>query len=234
MQALTRLFLTSSFVLIIFTVSLAQRSPIHEEIDLWFQEERFLITDLNDDALLERSEMKQFEEEFAYFLVPRHFELSDKNQDGFLSFYELLDRSKSEKLYRYNQERKALRQLGMQYPTLAQANAKFLKKNPSLVEELFGNFFWLADHGDIAEEVYSDKFWTNSHPEAMVVLHRNLRWMAANPSEAKDLYKDRAATQRLPELLGWRADHKDFIRQHPRLDDFYRMAFFPGGLGPGR
>ena len=212
----------------------AQTDPIHEKINLWFQEERFLITDRNEDALLDAEEMKLFQEEFAYFLVPRHYELTDKNQDGFISFRELLDRSHSEKLYRYSLERKMLRNLALDHPLLAQADEKYLKKHPKLVAKLFGNFVWLSENRELAENLYTDRFWTNNHPEVLVSLHRNLRWMAANPADAKSLYRDRSATQYLPELLSWRADHKDFIRQHPRLDDFYRLAFYPGGLGAGR
>lgn len=212
----------------------AQLDPIHQQINNWFQEERFLIADQNDDALLDQSEMERFENEFSYFLVDRHYELTDQNQDGFISFYELQDRSHSEKLYRYNTERKSLRELSMEHPLLSQADARYLKQNPELVAQLFGNFVWLSENRELAESIYTDRLWTGNHPEVMVALHRNLRWMAANPSDAEKLYRNRSATQYLPELLSWRADHKDFIRQHPRLDDFYRSAFYPGGLGVRR
>ncbi len=212
-----------------FHDSLAQR-PIYEEINLWFQEERFIISDQNDDALLQRSEMELFASEFGYYLDSRHYQLTDRNQDGLLSFNEMLDRSQSEKIYRYAQEQRELRDLARQYPLLAQAKTKDLKKRPELVEKLFGNLYWLSEHGELAESLYDDKFWISRHPEVLMALHRNLRWMAANPTQAKQLYRDRAATQYLPELLSWRADHKDFIHRHPRLDDFYRRAFFPGGV----
>jgi len=215
-------------------VFLLAQSDIHAEISQWFQEERFIVADQNDDALLDKSEMQAFQEEFCYYLVDRHYQLTDINHDGLLSFHEMLDRSKSEKVYRYNLERKALRGLSSQYPLLAQADARFLKRNPALVADLFSNFVWMAENHKLAEKLVGDSFWMSSHPEASLALHRNLRWMAANPAQAKSLYRDSRATQMLPELLSWRADHQAFIRKHPRLDDFYRQAFFPGGLGLGR
>jgi len=208
----------------------AQGGSVQEEINLWFQEERFIIADRNDDALLDKSEMAHFAEEFAYYLVPRHYGQTDKNQDGMLSFHEVLARSNSEKLYRYNLERRELRALARDYPLLAQADEKSLKKNPALVTQLFSNLLWLSEHTELAEQLYNNHFWTANHPEAIRALHRNLRWMAANPTEAEDLYRDRSATRHVPELLGWRAHHKDFIRRHPSLDDFYRSAFFPGSI----
>jgi hypothetical protein len=209
---------------------LAQSHPTHQDIDLWFQEERFIIADQNDDALLDQSEMKRFSSEFSYYLEPRHYQLTDKNQDGLLSFNEMLDRSHSEKIYRFSQEQRELRDLAHTYPLLAQADAKYLKARPELVRSLFGNLLWLSDHQKLVESLYGDRFWSSQNAEVLLVLHRNLRWMAANPNGAKALYRDRSATQYLPELLSWRADHKDFIHKHPRLDDFYRSAFFPGGI----
>ncbi|MEL6132937.1 MAG: hypothetical protein AAFR59_06190, partial [Bacteroidota bacterium] len=89
---------------------------------------------------------------------------------------------------------------------------------------------WLSENADIAEKIYKDRRWISSHSEAILVLHRNLRWMAANPSEASHLYNNRYATSQLPELIGWRAEHKMFIRQHPKLDRFYEASFIPGGF----
>ena len=229
-----RVFALSLLALLLFCLlpqhSFSQGRPMHKEIDLWFQEERFIIADQNDDAHLDRGEMERFASEFGYYLEPRHYALTDKNNDGLLSFNEMLDRSNSEKIFRYTQEQRELRDLSHQYPLLAQANEKYLKARPELVERLFRNLLWLSEHQELAEDLYNDRFWTKQHPEVLIALHRNLRWMAANPNEAKDLYRDRSATQHLPELLSWRADHKDFIHKHPRLEDFYRMAFFPGGV----
>ena len=100
----------------------AQIDPICEEITTWFQEERFLITDQNDDALLSRAEMERFENEFSYFLDSRHFSIADLNQDGVLSFNEIHAKRNAEKVYRYRQDRRKLRELSRTYPTLAQAN----------------------------------------------------------------------------------------------------------------
>ncbi len=202
-----------------------------EEITTWFQEERFLIADQNDDALLSRSEMERFQTEFSYFLDNRHFSIADKNKDRLLSFNEIHDKRGAEKVYRYRQERIKLRELARQHPTLAQVRFKYLRQHPALVVELFSNLIWLRENPDLAEKLYKDRRWTGSHPEVLVALHRNLRWMAANPTEAEDLYKNRNATRRLPELLGWRADHKAFINQHPQIERFYEQGFIPGGIG---
>ncbi|MCI4666709.1 MAG: hypothetical protein MRZ79_01010 [Bacteroidia bacterium] len=209
----------------------AQTDPMCEEITTWFQEERFLITDQNDDALLSRAEMERFENEFSYFLESRHFVIADRNQDGLLSFNEIHAKKNAEKVYRFRQDRRKLRELSRVHPTLAQASNKYLKQRPQLVVSLFSNLIWLRENPELAEKLYKDRRWTGTNPEVLVALHRNLRWMAANPSEAEALYKNRNATRRLPELLGWRADHKAFINQHPQIQRFYEQGFIPGGIG---
>lgn len=208
----------------------AQSDLVNRKLSLWFLEERFLITDQNDDALLDRDEMRQFPREFAYYLDARHFVLSDKNKDGMLSFNELRARTKSENLYRLSQDRRQIRALAYEFPYLDQADPKYLKGHPELVKNLFGNLVWLYDNPSLAAKVYKDKMWTSQHPEVLLALHRNLRWMAANPNNARFLYRDRSATQRLPELLAWRADHKDFMRQYPKVNVFDNLDFIPEAI----
>lgn len=208
----------------------AQTDPICKEITTWYLEERFLLADINDDALLTKDEMYSLSNEFAYYLDGRNFDLSDNNRDGRLSFNETQARLKSETLFRYQLETRQLRNLALEHPVLAQADARYLKQHVGLVVELFSNLIWLYENAEMAESLYNDKFWTAAHPEVMVSLHRNLRWMAANPHEARRLYQDRSATQQLPELLGWRADHQDFIRNLPRVERFYELEFIPEGL----
>ncbi|MEZ4827301.1 MAG: hypothetical protein R3C61_13635 [Bacteroidia bacterium] len=67
----------------------AQNTQLNSDITTWYLEERFIIADQNDDALLSKSEMKVFADEFCYYLADRYFELADRNQDGFLSFNEI-------------------------------------------------------------------------------------------------------------------------------------------------
>ena len=208
----------------------AQNSIMDQQITNWYLEERFLIADQNDDALLDESEMQAFSSEFIYYLSERHFELVDKNQDGFLSFNEINLKKKTETLYRYSQERKQLRTLAGTYPFLNQADEDYLKKNPALVAQLFTNLTWMYENAELAEKIYKDKLWASKNPEVMIALHNNLRWMAANPMEAKNLYRDRNYTESLPHLLGWRADHKDFIRAHPLTNQFYELEFIPSGI----
>ena len=196
----------------------------------WYLEERFLIADQNDDALLDRSEMEVFEKEFIYFLSERHFETSDRNQDGLLSFNEINQKNKSENIYRFNLDRKHIRKLAGEHPMLRQADESYLKRNPELVEELFSNLTWMYENIEMAAKIYNDKVWTSRYPKVLASLHNNLRWMAANPIDARNLYRDRNSTQYLPHLLAWRADHKDYIRSHSLAKRFYDLEFIPTGI----
>lgn len=213
-----------------FASATAQDELLSREISEWFLEERFIIADQNEDALLDRDELRLFAIEFAYYLEPRSFEATDKNRDGYLSYHEIKSRVQSEATYRYNQDRKDLRNLALTYPLLQQADIRYLKDNPALVTSLFGNLTWMYENADLAKKIYSDKLWLDAHPEALLSLHRNLRWMAANPATARNLYRERTSTQFLPELLAWRADHMEFIRKHPRMDQFYDFIFIPEGI----
>ncbi|MDX1908590.1 MAG: hypothetical protein SF053_16250 [Bacteroidia bacterium] len=208
----------------------AQTDPLNQQISLWFLEERFIIADKNDDALLNRDELMRFPQEFGYYLDERTYSLTDKNHDTYLSFYEINARVETEYLYRYNMERRQLRDIGSQYPLLAQTDARALKQQPEVVIQLMGNLVWLYENADIAEKIYKDPVFTASHPEVLDALHRNLRWMAANPNDARVLYQNRTQTQRLPELLSWRASHLEFIRLHPRMDRFYEADFIPEAI----
>jgi len=224
-----RLLLLLTYLLIIVSISYAQ-DAMNQKIHDWFLEERFLIADQNDDALLELKELERFPNEFAYYLVNRNYSLTDQNEDGHLSFNELSKRTRSEYMYRYSMERKQLRALAGKHPYLAQADAKYLKQYPALVAELFGNLLWMVEHSKIAEKLYKDKIWTAKYPMVLLVLHKNLRWMTANPAEAKSLYNNRHTTRQLPELLGWRADHKAFMRNHSISNSFYGSNFLPNGI----
>lgn len=205
----------------------AQLNTTPQEVSTWFLEERFLIADQNDDALLERQELARFSKEFAYYLVDRNYQLADQNQDGYLSFKELNIRRKTENTYLFSQQRKELRELGRQYPMLAQADQQYLQSNPALVEALFSNLIWMYQHPQLAEDLYEDKRWMNGNPQVAASLHNNLRWLAAHPSAANLLYRDRNATQRLPELLGWRASHKELIRSMPNIEELVAPDFIP-------
>ncbi|MEZ4827302.1 MAG: hypothetical protein R3C61_13640 [Bacteroidia bacterium] len=110
---------------------------------------------------------------------------------------------------------------------LSQVDETYLKRNPELVTQLFGNLVWMCENAGLAAKIVNDHAWVSRYPEVMISLHRNLRWMVANPDKAKDLYKDRLATQQLPELLSWRADHKDFIRRNALSDRYYELEFIP-------
>ncbi len=191
----------------------------------FFQEERFLIADQNDDARLDREEMQIFPEEFVYFLDSRHLEWADRNHDNLLTFQEVRTASQAEMNFRFQQDRRAIMDLARQYPMLAQADESYLKDRPELVVALFSNFNWMLENADLAQSLYTDMGWTSRHPETMLALHRNLRWMVANPENARRLYRDRRITQQLPEFLAWRADHQDLIRRYPSNIRVYDLDF---------
>jgi hypothetical protein len=190
----------------------------------WYLEERFLITDQNEDALLDKSEMRQFPKEFAYYLDNRNFELTDLNKDRKLSFNEMKRRVRTEFTFRQKQELKELRQIEQE---VEQLDLSTLKAQPAVLVRLFGNLEWLYANRKLAERIIADQEWANAHPEVMLSLQRNLCWLASNPAKAKILYRNRQLTSQLPELLGWRADHKAFIRSHPKLDGIYPVLYWP-------
>ncbi|MEM6343123.1 MAG: hypothetical protein AAF927_04555 [Bacteroidota bacterium] len=204
----------------------AQNTP-QKEISTWFLEERFLIADQNDDALLDIKEMQRFPQEFAYYLTDRHFDLSDNNKDGYLSFNEINLKRRTENSYLFTYHRRQLREIAVDYPLLAQADIKYLKDNPALVSRLFSNLVWMYKQPGLAERIYSDKRWLANHPEAAVALHNNLRWLAAHPSAANQLYRDRSTTQKLPELMAWRSSHKQIIMRMPDVVEMYELEFIP-------
>ncbi len=211
-------------------ICIGQDIPINQKIDNWFLEQRFMMADQNDDALLDRKEMENFKEEFVYFLTSRYFDLSDTNRDGLLNFGEMFSRRKSEYLFRYNSERKQLRRLIQQYPLLPQADISYLKDNPRLVANLFKNLVWMYEEAELVEKILKDAYWLEQNPGIMLSLHNNIRWMAANPGRAKRLYQNRTYTQQLPQFIGWRADHKRFMRSNPLADRFYEISFIPEGI----
>ena len=208
----------------------AQPNDIARVTSDWFQEERFLIADRNDDARLDRRELMAFPEEFVYFLEDNHFDWADANHDGLLTFHEVRNASQTELNFRFQRDRRALLDLARQFPLLAQADEQYLKDHPDLVVALFSNFNWMLEHPELAASLYSDNTWTNRYPETMLALHRNLRWMVANPSDARSLYRNRQITQQLPEFLAWRADHQDLIRRYPEGSRIDQLEFVHSGI----
>lgn len=225
-----RLFLLLVITPLLPLSSLAQNADLTRVASNWYQEERFLMADQNDDARLNASEIQAFEEEFVFFADARQFELTDKNNDGLLSFAEINAMDQSEVNFRFQIERREIQVLSQSYPLLNQADKKYLKDNPELTTSLFGNFKWLMEHPALAQDILSDQLWIAQHPQVMVALHKNLRWMVANPANAKKIYRDRRVTQQLPEFLAWRADHQDLIRQYPRVGTIYTLDFIHAGI----
>lgn len=222
--------------LLLFLTSFSQFSSIGQNDDFsrvasnWFQEERFLMADQNDDARLNAAEMRAYENEFIFFLDARQYDWTDKNNDGLLSFTEIKSVEESETNYRFQAERREIQVLTRSYPLLAQADKQYLKNNPALVASLFSNFKWLMEHQTLAQDILDDQIWISQNPEAVVALHKNLRWMVANPENAKKIYRDRRVTQQLPQFLAWRADHQDLIRRYPPVGTMYNLDFIHAGI----
>ncbi len=204
----------------------AQFDAESSRLNSWYLEERFLIADRNDDALLNQRELLRFADEFAYYLVEHHFNATDINQDGSLSFHEINGRVKSEMAYRKSMEMRELGQLTNRYPELPNADISYLMANPELVKVLFSNLVWMYHNEEIVETLIRESNWVEKNPIVLIELQQNLRWMVANPMEAERVYKYRIVTQQLPELLGWRSDHRNFLRNNRFLDKFYELGFF--------
>lgn len=208
----------------------AQAQETETLLGNWYLQERFLIADKNEDALLEKGELQQFNKEFAYYLYGRNFPLTDLNQDGKLSFNEMAQRTESEFSFRQQMDRKEIRELKATYPQLANPDLTFLKNNPELVAQLFMNLEWMYANRDLVMQLNKDLNWSKNNPGTLLSLQRNLCWLATNPDAAKTLYKNREATRQLPELLSWRADHKSFMKNYPFLNGSYMPAFWPGNI----
>lgn len=227
-------FHKTSFLLILAAVASlsarAQSDGFDQAVAEWYQEERFLLADRNEDALLDRSELEPLQVEFGYFLTGDNYRLSDLNKDSKLSFNEIRQRAYSEMMYRYRQDQNALRQLSQEHPILAQVDLAYLKDHPGLVEQLFGNYLWLYQNEDLADRLMADKIWLARYPQALMAMHQNLRWMAAHPKNARALYGDRELSRQLPQLQGWRSAHLGFIPKYPRLEQAYDGGFLPKGV----
>ena len=226
MKNSVKIFLLSALILIPFLHSAGQQLSNSKEIRDWYLEERFLITDSNDDALLDRTELAKFSDEFSYYLVEEHFNASDYNNDRHLSFNEIRNRVHSEMMYRTSTERRALRKLQQTYSIPSKPSINFYMQRPSLVASLFGNLTWMQENPKMVQDILSKGEWIQNHEEVSIVLQKNLRWMVSHPTEAEKLYNQRSTTELLPELLSWRADHKIFIRQNHMLDRAYLVDFF--------
>jgi hypothetical protein len=210
---------------LVFTAN-AQQNNHHDAITTWFLEERFLIADQNEDALLSTAELRQYECEFSYYLIEQHFKICDSNTDGHLSYNEILRRVRSEFVYRTSMDQKNARAAMADYPGVTSIDAKFLRHHPEVTRKLFANYYWLQMNPDIAADLYKDPLWAVTNREAIVALHKNLRWMTANPTHAKMLYGYSGATGSLPEFMGWRNDHKELMRKYPNVDRLDGQTFF--------
>lgn len=226
MNKFVKIFLLSPLTLLQFLQVIGQNLPDSREIKDWYLEERFLITDSNDDALLDRTELAKFSDEFSYYLVEEHFTASDYNKDRHLSFNEIRNRVHSEMMYRASTERRELRKLKQSYSIPAKPNRNFYMQRPNLVANLFGNLTWMQENPEMVRDILSHGQWIQDHDAVTIVLQKNLRWMVSHPKEAEKLYNIRSTTELLPELLSWRADHKNFIRQNQMLNKAYLVDFF--------
>lgn len=216
------LILIGLSLVLVATPTFAQ--TMQQKVSNWYWQERFVVADANEDALLEKAELGKFSTEFSYYLDTKNFQLSDENHDGFLSYQEMLSRKEAEANYRISMETRQIHSLETANTGLANADVQFLKNNAVLTASLFSNFTWMIQHADLAEKLYADKLWMATHTSVGNALHHNLCWMASNPKSAKVIYESHKTAS--PELLGWRADHLKFIRQNPALEAYYQLEGF--------
>lgn len=206
------------YTLLLLFASSSFGQQIDEKLSSWYWSERFNITDLNEDALLDKSEMGRFPAEYAFFI--ENFKGSDKNGDGLLSFNEMIAMKQAEIGYRTTMENRKLARLKEQFPELATPSYTLLRKKPELVAELFANFTWMIQNPQLVDALQNDKQWMASNPKVQSALKNNLCWMASAPKSAKHAYKNLNYSDQ-PELLGWRADHLKFLKINSISADYY-------------
>ena len=216
---------------LLFLTSLIQYLSAQQELNQvlsdWYLEERFILVDKDKDALLDRDEIQQFEQEFAYYLEPRNYILSDTDGDGKLSYRETRSRVVVEFNYRYAREVEALKKAYTDTPALREADAVWLKSHPALAASLFGNLYWMNKHSELAREVYQDKAWMQTHSNVLASLQRNICWLVTHPADAKQLYKDLKISRKAPEMMSWRAAHKNLLRRYNELPEDIVLSFLP-------
>ncbi|MEM7514493.1 MAG: hypothetical protein AAF388_26430 [Bacteroidota bacterium] len=202
-------------VLLFFpTVLLSQTLESLSPSQSWFHQERFLIADLNADAFLDQKEISQWQELYQFYGEDRIFTLTDKNQDGHLSLYELTEMYKEEHSFLQSHEGGRIKELNRIHGAGNLNSQEYLLDHPKVMRELFGNYSWLSDNRKLAKSIYENQGWMSDHEEAEITLHKNLRWLVANPLQATELYTNHQITCKLPALLSWRIDHKAFMKRH--------------------
>ncbi|MEZ4684757.1 MAG: hypothetical protein R3B47_01395 [Bacteroidia bacterium] len=215
----------------LFLASLGQsmyaQQQLNQILSDWYLEERFILVDKDKDALLDRGELQQFNQEFAYYLEPRNFLLSDTDGDGKLSYREMRTRVVVEFNYRYAREVEALTKAYAEAPGLRAADAAWLKSHPAITASLFGNLYWMNNHSELAREVYQDKEWMQEQSNVLASLQRNICWLVTHPADAKQLYKDLKISQKAPEMMSWRAAHKNLLRRYNELPEDIVLSFLP-------
>lgn len=218
---LSLLFLTS------LSQSIYAQQQLNQVLSDWYLEERFILVDKDKDALLDRDELKQFAQEFAYYLEPRNYTLSDADGDGKLSYRETRARVVVEFNYRYAREVEALSAFNKEETSLRDADAAWLKDHPAVAAQLFGNLHWMNNHTEVAREVYQDKDWMQSNSEVLASLQRNICWLVTHPADAKQLYKELKISRKAPEMMSWRAAHRSFLRRYNELPEDIVLSFLP-------
>jgi hypothetical protein len=218
---LSLLFLSS------FSQTTFAQQQLNKVLSDWYLEERFILVDKDRDALLDLDELQQFAQEFAYYLEPRNYALSDTDGDGKLSYKETRQRVVVEFNYRYAREIATLSEAIRSNPELKTADAAWLKSNPAITASLFGNFYWMNNHAALAREVYQDQAWMQTNSEVLAALQRNICWLVTHPADAKQLYKALKISRKAPEMMSWRAAHKSLLRRYNELPEDIVLSFLP-------
>lgn len=221
------------YFFVCFSLPLFSQS-LSDKVSTWYWEERFAVADVNEDALLEKSELSKFSTEFAFYLDSKNFTSTDENGDGFLSFAEMIGKKNAEIGFRTTMENRQIRSLIAANPELANPTLVFLKSKPEITSLLLGNFTWMTQNLSLTEAIYTDKYWMNANPKANEALQRNLCWMASCPQSAKYLYTQHKNSISAPELIGWRADHLKFLRQNTLSEDLYLIDGYKAFIKVGK
>jgi hypothetical protein len=187
-----------------------------------------------------RAENKVYQEQYN----KEQFDVTDTNDDGFLSKEELkarpawaggffygaederiahADENKDGKIsYEEAKAQKEweiahAKELNKKYgkETLLWYNNKdWLMKHPEAAERLIGNSNWLEDHPEIAREMYENRKWLAEHPGAQKALYQNRQWVLDHPNVARKLYNNDEFLSKNPEF---KKDAEEFFKQHPEM-----------------
>ncbi len=199
-----------------------------------YDKDRFEATDLNNDGVLDKEELRDAQMDFEYYMDNERFQHADTNDDGVLSMQEIIAERRWEIENREKLERMAFQDLKMKNPdgdfsddkwladnpdvakVLAQ-NGLWLKSHPKVTERLFLNHEWLMNHPGVAEEIFANRRYLYSHHEFTEKLYQNRKWLAEHPEIAREMYANRYWLNRHPEIAKELYQDRKWLIEHPNV-----------------